>query len=84
MDKFIDDKNTFINKVINTRNYLIHYDSASKSKAVGESEIHYIAERLKIILIAHILMQLGIPKENVYRDIKRFANFEYLKISREH
>lgn len=84
LDKFIDDKNTFINKVINTRNYLIHYDSASESKAVGGSEIHYIAERLKIILIAHILMQLGIPKENVYRDIKRFANFEYLKIRREH
>ncbi len=84
LDKFIDDKNIFINKVINTRNYLIHYDSASESKAVGGSEIHYIAERLKIILIAHILMQLGIPKENVYRDIQRFANFEYLKIRKKH
>lgn len=82
LDKFIDDKNTFINKVINTRNYLIHYDSASEAKAVEGTEIFYIAERLKIILIAHILLQLGIPKKNVYRDIKRFANFEYLKLKK--
>lgn len=82
LDEYIEDKNIFINKVINTRNYLIHYDSASESQAVKGTEIFYIAEQLKIILIAHILLQLGIPKENVYRDIKRFADYEYLKIKR--
>lgn len=83
LDQFIDNKTVFINQVINTRNYLIHYDSSSESQAVKGIKIHYLAERLKIILIAHILLQLGMPRNVVGRDIKRFANFEYLKIGRE-
>jgi hypothetical protein len=82
LDEFIDNKNIFIDRVINTRNYLIHYDSTSEAKAVEGTEIFYIAERLKIILIAHILLQLGLPQKNVYRDIKRFANFEHLKLKK--
>ena len=82
LDQFIDNKNNFIDKVINTRNYLIHYDSSSESQAVKGIEIFYIAERLKIILIVHILLQLGIPQKNVYRNIKRFADFKYLRIKR--
>lgn len=79
LDEFIEDKNTFINKVINTRNYLIHYDPSSASKAVVGTEIFYTAERLRILLVTHILIQLGIPRENVYCAIKRFNVFTYLK-----
>ena len=82
LDQFIENKNIFINKVINTRNYLIHYDSASESQAVKGIEIFYIAERLRIILIVYILLQLDISKDNVYRNIKKFADFEYLRIKR--
>ncbi|MFM2315567.1 MAG: hypothetical protein RLZZ04_4845 [Cyanobacteriota bacterium] len=82
LDEYIDNKDVFIDKVINTRNYLIHYDSVSERQAAKGAEIFYIAEQLKIILIAHILLQLGIPKEIVYRDIKRFASFEYLKLKK--
>ncbi len=79
LDEFIDDKNTFVDKVVNTRNYLIHFDPASASKAVFGTEIFYIAERLKILLVAHILLQLNISQENVYRAIKQFSQFAYLK-----
>ena len=79
LDEFIEDKNNFIDKVINTRNYLIHFDPESSSKAVFGTEIFYISERLKILLITHILIQLDIPRENVYRAIKQFNPFIHLK-----
>jgi ApeA N-terminal domain 1 len=79
LDEFIEDKNAFVNKVVNTRNYLIHFDPISASKAVFGTEIFYVAERLKVLLITHILIQLDIPRENVYRAVKQFTPFAYLK-----
>jgi hypothetical protein len=79
LDEFIEDKNTFVDKVVNTRNYLIHFDPISASKAVFGTEIFYIAERLRILLVTHILLKLDIPRENVYRAIKQFNQFTYLK-----
>ncbi|MDA0266952.1 MAG: hypothetical protein O3A14_08315 [Cyanobacteria bacterium] len=79
LDGFIEDKASFVEKVVNTRNYLIHFDSSSVSKAVFGSDIFYMAERLKILLATHILIQLNIPRENVYRAINNFNSFSHLK-----
>lgn len=79
LDEFIEDKNTFVDKVVNTRNYLIHFDPISASKAVFGTEIFYVAERLRILLVTHILLQLNIPREDVYRAITQFNQFAYLK-----
>ncbi|MDJ0798723.1 MAG: hypothetical protein QNJ51_18205 [Calothrix sp. MO_167.B12] len=79
LNKFINNKTRFIEEVISTRNYLIHYDESSASKAVVGNEIFYLAQRLKVLLLTHILIQIGIPKYNVYKAIKRFEPFNYLK-----
>ncbi len=79
LDEFIEDRNSFVDKVVNTRNYLIHFDPTSASKAVFGTEIFYVAERLRILLVTHILLQLNIPRENVYRAITQFHPFAYLK-----
>jgi hypothetical protein len=79
LDSFIEDKNDFISKVISTRNYLIHFDSSSESKAVFGIDIFYMSERLKILLVTHILIQLHIPRESVYRAVKQFRPFASLK-----
>lgn len=79
LNQFIDNKKKFIGNVIDTRNYLVHYDESSASKAVFGTEIFYLAERLKVLLVTHLLIQLGIPKENVYRAVKQFNPFDYLK-----
>jgi hypothetical protein len=79
LNQFISDKNCFIERVINTRNYLIHYDENSASNAAVGTEIFYLAEKLKILLLVHLLIQIGIPKEDVFAAIKRFDPFNYLK-----
>lgn len=79
LDEFVEDKDNFIDGVIKTRNYLMHSDPTSSSKAMFGTEIFHVSERLKILLITHILIQLDIPRENVYRAIKQFNPFTYLK-----
>ena len=78
LEGFIAEKDSFINKVLKARNYLIH-----SNKGSADPEIIYVAERLKIILITHLLLKLGIPRENVYKSIKEFRQFEYLKCKKD-
>lgn len=79
LDNFVDDKETFSVKAADTRNALIHSNPRPNSKAVSGTEIFYVAERLKILLVTHLLLQLNIPKENVYRAINQFDQFTHLK-----
>ena len=79
LEQFIDNKSTFIDKVINTRNYLIHYDESSRNNAVLDSQLFYLAQRLKVLLIVQILIQIGISRTTVYTAVKQFDSFEYLK-----
>jgi hypothetical protein len=79
LNQFIDNKCRFLETVISTRNYLVHFDESSASRAVFGTEVFYLAEKLKILLLTSLLIQLGIPRDNVYRAIKEFNEFSYLK-----
>ncbi|MGQ4647541.1 ApeA N-terminal domain 1-containing protein [Lyngbya aestuarii] len=78
--EFITDKQNFISDVVETRNYLIHFDANSAAQAVLDgSGMFRLAEQLKIILITHVLIQLDIPRENIYRAVKQFNRFAELR-----
>lgn len=79
LNQFIDNKSRFIDEVIGTRNYLIHFDESSASSVVFGTEVFYLAEKLKVLLLTSLLIQFGIPRDNVYRAIKQFNEFSYLK-----
>lgn len=82
LENFIDDRNTFIDSFINTRNYWTHFTLKIKPKAVSGVDIFYLAERIRVILTAHFLLQLEIPKDEVYSAINQFDGFEHLQIRR--
>lgn len=81
MKEFIDDIDDFVDKAIATRNYAVHFNpyENEKDKIVYGNDIYYLAERLKVLLIANILLQLDLPREEVYQAILRFEPFCYLK-----
>ena len=81
LENFIEDKNTFINDVINTRNYWTHFTLEVKPRAVSGVNVFYLAERIRVILTAHFLLQLEISTDEVYTAINQFEEFEYLKIN---
>lgn len=82
LENFIDDKNTFIDNVINTRNYWTHFTLKVKPKAVSGVDVFYLAERIRVLLTAHFLLQLEISTDEVYTAINQFEGFQYLKVQK--
>lgn len=65
------DKSSFIEKTVNTRNYLTHYDPELKEKSVDGIELYYIAEKLKLILTICFLKELGFSSDIIEKLISR-------------
>jgi len=63
--KLFSDKDKFIKTIRDSRNYYTHYDSKLISKAIKGSELFYLTEKLKIILIALILKESGFHREQI-------------------
>ena len=61
---FIKDEDSFISRVIDTRNYLTHYDKKLRNIADGE-DLYRITQKLKIILQICLLYELGFDKEEI-------------------
>lgn len=63
LDKVIPVKDLFIKQVKHSRNYYTHYSSDGKKKALKGSDLFYLSERLKILLVCAFLMEVGFNKE---------------------
>lgn len=62
---FIKDKNGFINKVVDTRNYLVHYDQKLKDKAASGEELFRLVQKLKIMVEICLLTELGFGSKEI-------------------
>lgn len=69
----IQDKADFLTSVRDSRNYYTHYDKPKKAK-FGIDLLH-LSGRLKALLIATILMDLGFSKEFVAKKVARIYRF---------
>ena len=77
ISEFIGDRKSFIDKVVTTRNYLVHYDPGLEAKVAKGKELHDITRRLKLIVEVCLLKELGFSSNEVevllpakYRDIR--------------
>ncbi|HNQ69534.1 MAG TPA: hypothetical protein PLM04_08300 [Paludibacteraceae bacterium] len=62
VDKIIGDKEIFIKQVKNSRNYYTHYSSDLKKKALKGSDLFYLTQKLKIVLVCAFLLEIGFDK----------------------
>jgi len=72
-----DDKHEFVTKVVDTRNYLIHHDPESKSKAVDGERLSILARRLRALLEACLMTELGFAKDEIrclFQRNRRYAD----------
>jgi len=65
IDRFIENKNTFIRKVVDTRNYQIHHDEDIKERAAGGEELYRLTQKLKMLLEVCLLTELGFSSEKI-------------------
>jgi hypothetical protein len=61
----LDETGTFIDDVINTRNYLTHYDKELKTLAVIPEKISTLSMKLRLLTEAILLTELGLSPDTV-------------------
>lgn len=61
----------FVNDVITTRNYLVHYEESERKKAKDDEELFELVLILKIIVEICLLIELKIPNNIIKTAIKR-------------
>ena len=71
LQKFEPDIKGFINRIVHSRNYYVHYDINSKKAAVPESELSEYNITLGIILQLCLLKELGFTHSAMSDAVKR-------------
>lgn len=66
--------NSFIDKVVTTRNYLIHSSESLKSKAASGKEIFYLSKKINYLLIIILLKEIGFTNEKLKNAIDRIKH----------
>lgn len=56
------DVDSFIIKIVATRNYFTHYTSSLKKKPLNGDDLHYANYKLRVLLIILLLKQVGLGK----------------------
>ncbi|WP_039764939.1 HEPN domain-containing protein [Caldicellulosiruptor sp. F32] len=67
LNVFIEKESVFIDKVVNTRHYLTHYDEKLKEQAANGEELYNLTQKLKILLEICLLTELGFSLDEIKR-----------------
>ncbi len=60
------DRNAFVNRVVNTRNYLTHYDNSIKDQAVTDPrKLLQLRFKLEALVQLHLLYCLGVEHDHI-------------------
>jgi len=60
-----DDRSEFVNDVVDTRNYLTHYDPKLKDRAATGHRLFTLTRKLRILLEACLLEELGFARDEI-------------------
>ena len=77
---FVDEEQrTFVNHVVDTRNWFTHFDEKLKHKAIrGGKELSYLNLRLQLFTVALLLRYIGLPQADIEAQFRHWK-FDYLK-----
>jgi hypothetical protein len=59
------ERKALINKIVNTRNFLTHYDKNLKSKAASGSQLLGLCMKMECLFQLHFLKEIGFPEQNI-------------------
>lgn len=58
-------RNSFVNKVVDTRNYLTHYDKVIEDRVPGMRDLILLSYRLEALFQLHLLQLIGLSTEDI-------------------
>lgn len=77
MSSLITKRSQFVRKVVDTRNYLTHYDDRLRSRVAGRDELHYVTQALSFMVEACLLGELGLAPEQCAELFRRNRRYAY-------
>lgn len=73
-----DARGKFIQQLVDTRNYLTHYDVGNKKNVLKDSgELFYSVQRLKALATLILYKEIGVNEELVLKNIQESKQFAY-------
>lgn len=79
-DTFIDNKNTFIDLVVKTRNFYTHYDPRLETRIIEDNQLPLFSQQIKWMLLIIILKEMGFNKEQVLKSLEIYQRKGIQKI----
>jgi hypothetical protein len=71
---FIKDKREFVDKVVDARNYLTHYESSKNGvRNIGMLEMIQLVENLRFLVTSIILREIGFEKKEIANSISLYC-----------
>ena len=67
-----DDFDNFVNKVVNTRHYLTHYDESNRKNAAFDEDLWKLTRQLEALFQLHLLKLVGIDVNLILKNNTRF------------
>jgi HEPN superfamily Apea-like protein/ApeA-like protein len=75
----LGDRKSFVDKVVNTRNYLTHHDKDLEARAVrGAVELWRLTKGLRLILQSLFLQELGFSAAELSSAVKKLEDYKIL------
>lgn len=74
------DIQSFIFKIVNTRNYYTHHDNRLKDKIIQGEDLYSAVKKLQLILHFYLLILVGLRPEQLALILKRFQEYQSLFI----
>lgn len=75
---YIKNSDQAIEDIVNTRNYLTHYDDSIKHLSKEGEALLYLSERMKFIFEAILLGELGIPEDKIRTIFQNNQKYSFL------
>ena len=72
-----DNRAKFIQQLVDTRNYLTHYDVSDKKNILKGSEIFYAIQRLKALATILLFKEIGIDEKLILTKIQDSKQYSY-------
>jgi len=74
----IPNKKDFVNKVVNTRNYFVHYDQSLENEASKGPELYWLIQQIKILVEICLLKELCFSDSEVDNILSKSRKYQFL------
>lgn len=69
------ERKKFLNRVVSTRNYLVHHDESLQNEAAQGIHLFELIKRLKLLIVLHIFRLLGFEGDEFYHKVAESQSF---------